>query len=366
MPFGFNDSQYVDLPAIVDEAYIESLQNASGLDFARILEEVDSRLAQFNRAGDPLVAALSSTTREPFFEYLDPIAYRLTPKGEYGMPRPQRGEVSGGYMLPIREWEVAVGWTETGLRRQRLQSIMTNLDGILLGFRKRFRYDAIFRLFSAAEVPVEYGRSTATSPGFAGSGTGLNVYDRPYPSGAALPGGYTHYFRADAAGRPAAIAAMRATLLKQGHNPPYDMIASESQIAAIVADTANFVGIGSALVRQAPDQAEALVDAATYIGVYQNEIRVRPAIDDFSSDNIAVVKLFGALNENNPLKIRSPDEPGLPDNGAALYLRSRNLYPLAEADAIGSWGFGVGNRTAATLLSIAGSGSYVAPTMVAP
>lgn len=364
--FGYLDSQWVDLPDIFDESYLEGLRNQSGVDFPTILQEIDDRVGAFNQTADSLVAELSSVTREPTIEYADSLAFKFRPKGEYGMARPQRGELFGGYMLPLRTKSAAIGWTEEGLRKQNLPSILRNIDGLLKGARRQIRYDVIFRLYTNAEIPVEYSRTTATSPGFAGSGTGLNAYTVPYPNGVALPGGYTHYFRSDAAGRAAAIANARAILLKQGHEPPYDIIASAAQVTALSADTTNFVGVGSALIRPAPDQAAALVDPQKYIGVYQNEIRLRYAIDDFTSDNIAVVKLYGPGDERNPLRIRLPDDEGLPNGGAALYVRSRDFYPLAEAEAITGWGVGIGNRTGTVLIHIDSSGSYDPPTITDP
>lgn len=364
--FGYLDSQWVDLPDIFDEDYLAGLRNQSGVDFPTILQEIDDRVGAFNQTSDSLIAELSSITREPTIEYADSIAFKFRPKGEYGMARTQRGEIFGGYMLPLRTKSAAIGWTEEGLRKQRMASILRNIDGLLKGARRQIRYDALFRLYSNAEIPVEYQVTTATSPGFAGSGTGLNVYTVPYPDGTALPGGYTHYVRADAAGRAAALTAARAQLLLQGHEPPYDLLASAAQVNALVADTTNFVGVGSALIRPAPSAAAALVDAEKYIGVYQNEIRVRYAITDFTSDNIALLKLYGPGDERNPLRIRLPDDAGLPNGGAALYVRSRDFYPLAEAEAITGWGWGIGNRTAAVMISIAASGVYVPPTITDP
>jgi len=363
MPFGYADTQYVDLPALMDRSYVEALVLDSGLSFETVLQSIDERLTAYNGFQDPLVALLATQTRESFVEYMQARKFVLTPKGEYGLPRPQKGHDAGGHMLPLNNWEVATGFTEDGLRQMRLAAIEANIDSMLAGFRAQTRYDVLNRLFSDDELPVELGKTTATSPGFAGSGTGLNVYSRPFPNGAALPGGYTHYVRTDDAGRPAALLAAAAKLRKQGHLPPYDLITNDTQLALIMADTTNFIGVGSALVRPSPNAAEALVDPSTYLGVYGGVIRVRYAVDEIGSNNIAVFKTYGAGSERNPLVIRYPDVPGLPDNGKAVYVRSRSLYPLSEALAIGSWGVGINDRTAAVLLYVNASGGYVDATI---
>ena len=362
MPFGILDTEYIDLPANVDRTYVEGMTLGSGLSFGTVLQSIDERMRAFNTSTDPLIAALAVDTQEAFVEYTQPIAFSVQAAGEYSMGRLQRGEAMGGYMLPVRKWEVTTGWTEDGLREQTLSSINNTVDNILLGYRNKFRKEVMRRLFYTTEVPVEPGKTTATSPGFAGSGTGLDVYDRPFPSGAPLPGGYTHYVRTDAAGLSAALLATRTTLQKQGHAAPYDLIAPQAQIDAITA-LPDFVRTGSALVRLAPDAEEALVDPNVYLGVFGDVIRVRYAIDDFSSANIAVFKTYGPLDTRNPLAIRFPDRPGLPDGGRSAYLRSRDFFPLAAASVLSSWGVGVNNRTGAVLIHVDAAGSYDNPTI---
>jgi hypothetical protein len=362
MPFGIVDTAYIDLPAVIDQTYVAGLTTGSGLDFADVLREADSRMAAFNASGDPLVAALARTTDEAFVEYSVPVALDVQRTSEYTMSRMQHAEEMGGHMLPVAGWDVSVGWTEDGLREQRLSSVMNQLDGVLNGIRLRFRREVMRRFFSDAEIRVDR-KTTATSPGFAGSGTGLNVYTRPYPNGTALPGGYTHYVRTDAAGLSAALLAARDKLLKQGHQAPFDLIAPQTQIDAIAADTANFVKAGSPLVRLGPTESEALVESSIYVGVFGYMIRVRQAIDDFSDANIGVFKTYGPLSDLNPLAVRYPVTPGLPGDGRSAYIRSRQLFPLAHAEVISRWGVGVNDRVSAVLLRVAASGNYIAPVI---
>ena len=364
MPFGLLDTTYVDLSQNIDSAYIEGLQNGSGMDFARLLREIDQRMGGFNTGADALLASFIYPTQEVFIDQATNVPFDVQEAGEYSLARPQYTDEIPGYMLPLRKWDAAVGWTEDGLRTMKLTSILNQLDNLLLGFRLRFRKEVIRRLFSDAEVRVEK-RSTSLAPGFAGSGTGLNVYQTPYPNGSALPGGYTHYIRTDAAGLGAALDSAIAKFKDQGIEGPYDLIAPKvviDQIRALTG-TGAFVGVGSALVRPATSTTEALVDPQVYIGVVRDEIRVRPAIADFTQPNFAVYKSYGPMNTRNPLAVRFPDEPGMPNGGRAAYIRSRSLYPLDHAEVVSWWGVGVSNRIAAVLGHIAASGNYVAPTI---
>lgn len=360
--FGVFDTEYIDLPDVLDQDYLTNLTLASGTTFETAITEIEARMAAFNAGFDSLVGALAFETQEEFIEYADAVAFKVSPKGEYTIARPQRGEEMGGHMLPVRAWDAGVGWTEDGLREIRLANLLRNFDGLLLGFKVHFKKEVLRRLFRTTEVPVEWGKTTAVSPGFAGSGTGGNAYTRPYPSGAALPGGYTHYIRSDTAGLDAAMLAARDKLFKQGHPAPYDLIAPQSVIDTIAASNF-FVPTGSPLIRSAPADAEALVDPTLYVGVFGNLVRVRVAVDDWSDSALAIFKTYGNLDPRNALAIRFPNTAGVPGNGRAAYVRSRALYPLANAEVVSRWGVGVASRVAAVLISIAPSGPYTPPTI---
>ena len=356
MAFGIMDTTYLDLPENVDRAYVEGLTTASGVTFERVLREIDSRLTTFNGGLDPLLASLIYPTPESFTEAIRPVAFDVQEAGEYTMARPQFTE-GAGIMLPIRKWDVATGWTEDGLLEMSMNSIMVQIDSILLGLKTRARREIMRRLFSDAEVRIDR-KSTATNPGFAGSGTGLNVFSDPLPSGADLPGGYTHYIRDTEANRGLALSAARDRV-RTWHSGPYDFIGSASEVAAIKA-LPGFVPVGSALVRQAPDQPEAMVDPNVYVGVYDGDIQIRKPIDDFTTAHGAVFKSFGQLNTQNALAWRYDDRAG---RGRDAYLRSRSLFPLHNAEVLQRFGIGVSNRTAAAVYYLAASGAYTPPAI---
>lgn len=354
MPFGFMDTTYIDFPANIDQAYIAGLQNRAGLNFTQVLAEVDNRLGAANATTDPLVAALARPTTEVDLDGTGPQAFKPRRRGEYTLDRPQLAE-GAAHMLPLYGLENAIGWTEEGLLEASMNKIVLQIESAILGFKVQHRKDALTRLFSNAEERISV-KSTATSPGFAGSGTGLNVFSIPYPNGTALPGGYTHYYRTDAAGLAATLKAARDRLRKW-HPAPFDLIAPATQIAAISA-LPDFVSAGSELVRVGNGTPEALVDASTYAGVYDKDIRVRMAIDDFSSENIAIFKTYGNFDARNPLAWRYDEL-----RGRNMYVRYRSFFPLDQANLLQDYGIGVGNRTGAVLIHVAASGSYVPPTI---
>ncbi|HEY0006926.1 MAG TPA: hypothetical protein VGB17_19255, partial [Pyrinomonadaceae bacterium] len=64
MPFGTLDTKYIDLPANIDPRYIEGLRTRAGVDFPRILREIDSRMGALNGFVDPFVASVITPTTE--------------------------------------------------------------------------------------------------------------------------------------------------------------------------------------------------------------------------------------------------------------------------------------------------------------
>ena len=348
MPYGYLDTHYIDFPANIDVNYIEGLRTRSGMDFPTLLRLVDQRLAAFNTAIDPWVASLITATTEAYIDTTGPSAFTITERSQYTAPRPQMAD-GGAHMLPLRGWDVALGFTEDGLEAMTQSRILANIDSALLGLRIKQRKEVINRLFSAAEVRISQGLAT-TSPGFAGSGTGDNVFSRTtYPDGAPLPGSYTHYYTKGAGTLAAALKAaiMR---LRMWHAGPFDLVAPQTEIDLITAinpgDPADgFVSAGSALVRGATSEAEAQVDPAMYLGVLFGDVRVHKPLTDFATTHIAVYKSYGNLVPQNPLAWRYD---ALKGRNAAL--RYRSMYPLDNAIVKQDFGIGVSDRTAAVLI----------------
>lgn len=358
MAFGLIDTSYIDFPSNVDNAYLRGLQTRSGLDFTALASRVDAALGAVNTGVDPLLAALlappTTAVDAPGGRNGTMVVQR---KSQYTVARPQVVERTA-HMLAIDEFEIALGFTEDGLQEISLDNFQIQVDAMREALERHARGYTLERLFSDAEITVDpVNPTTATSPGFAGSGTGGNAFTGVYPDGSALGGGYTHYFRDTAANSAVVIAAARDRLRKW-YPGPFDMVGSAAFIARVMADTTNFVSSGSLLVRPGLGTATTVLDPGQYVGAYLGDIRVWTAINDFTDDVGTVFKSFGQFASNNPLVWRYDTMRGL-----NAYVRSRVMFPLAEA--IGMWKFApnCNNRTAATLIKIAASGSYVPPTI---
>lgn len=354
MPFGILDTSYIDLPAGLDEAYVRGLQNRAGVDFPRVLTEIDSRMAALNQGADPLIAALVNPTTEAESDTTMATAFTVEEASEYTIARPQLVE-GQAIMLPIRKYDISLEFTEDGLMEMSLNRILKNVDSVIMGLRRLYLLQALGRLFSNAEIRVDK-KTTVLSPGFAGSGTGSNAFTGPYPDGTALPGGYTHYVRDTTANRAAAIDT-GLSYLQKWFQGPFDMIGSQTATDA-VSQLAKFVPVGSPLVRPAQGTAEALLDPDVYVGVYAGQIRVRKPRTEWTDDTISIFKTFGNFNPQNPLAWRYD-----PIVGRNAFVRSRALFPLDQAVVLQRFGIGVNNRVGAYNIKFAGSGSYAAPAL---
>jgi hypothetical protein len=356
MPFGMLDTQYIDLPANIDTTYLEGLRTRSGYDFQQLLRELDRRLAALNRNIDPLIAAiLAPPTTDDVADTTMPTAFVVTERGEYTIARPQYTE-GQAHMLAMRGYDVTLGFTEDGLEDMSLSRILTNVDSLFLGMRLLYRKECLKRFFSDAEIRISV-KTTATSPGFAGSGTGGNAFTGNYPDGQPLEVGYTHYFRDTAANRLAIIKSAKQRLEKWVTGP-FDLIAPQAQIDALAAlGEPFFYRPDSRFVRQGANASSAVVDPDIYAGILDENIRVRLPITDFSSPNIALFKTFGNLADRNPLVWKYDEK-----KGRNAYVRSRSMFPLSDAVLLQTFGINVNNRIAAALIRIDAAGGYVPPT----
>jgi hypothetical protein len=355
MAFGIIDTSFIDWPANIDSAYLRGLQTRSGLQFTQLASAVDNAVGRINTLDDELLRALMAPpTTSEFAQGGRGGSMVATRKSQYTTARPQYVEAAA-HMLAIDEFEINMGWTEDGLMEMSLDNFNLQLDGLVNGFKRLHRAETLGRLFSTAEAPVASG-TTATSPGFIGSGSGSNVFVGVYPDGTAVASNATNYTRAASADLAATVKAARDKI-KKFHAGPFDLITNATQVAAIQALT-GYVSAGSELVRIGTGTAEALVDPMRYVGVYDNDIRIWQPLTDYTEDNIAIFKSYGDLDARNPLVWRYD-----PMRGDGAYVRTRELFPLAGASTFHKFGANVWTRTGAALIKIAASGNYGSPTL---
>ncbi len=357
MANGRIDLQYIDLGNL-DQNYILGLQNRAGLSVADMLTALDAELGLANSGADPLVAELVyPTTSVEAGAPTETRGFEARKQGENTPGRPQQGTRSLNHMLPIDDWEISLGYTEPKLKDIKQAEFDAQNRGLRGAWEQLERRQTLTNLFRKDEIAVGVGTSVL-SPGFAGSGSGGNVFQGVFPDGAVVPGGYSHYYR-DTLANIAITTLTAVKQLRRWVRGPFDLIASQAVIDALAALAApTFVAAGSLLVRPGQGTAEALVDAAIYVGVLHGDIRVHQALTDFTDGNWAIYKTYGAFNAANPLALRY-DELVTRD----IRVESRAMYPLADANTVRRFGIGVNNRIGAVLGSIGTGSTYVPPAI---
>jgi hypothetical protein len=365
---GILGTRYIDTVPGQDDAYVRSLQTRSGLDLADLFPMVDAAMAAINEGANPIVARLVFPTTAASGRRRRITRKTVQEGGEFTIARSQVGSSVGG-MYAIKDYEIAFGWTEKGIHKASLQSIQDELTDMVDAFQALYLGLVLERLFSAAEVRIDDGVDVF-SPGFAGSGTGANVFSGLFPNGISIPGGYSHYYVSTDAGLMASILAQVAQHRKWGRGP-LDLIGSPEAIERIIAlsSTATyganaFTPAGSVLIRPAQGEREANVDANDYLGVIAQNVRVMEPVEQLTDDSdtgwYAIVRSAGSFDQNNILAWRY-DETW----GRDAFVRTVAAFPLADAVVFQSLGINVANRTGATVAMIDPSASsYAAPAIV--
>ena len=269
---------------------------------------------------------------------------------EYTIPRPQRGQASG-WLLPLYENAITLGFTQKALDVMSVETFEGELATTVQAVRKGQRADVLERLFLDTEFGLD-NDGVGASPGFAGSGTGTNVYSGPTPAGVTT---LNMYARVTTGANAAAQVATFQDYLNFFHGPgALELLTGSAGITEVTA-MSGFVEAGSAFVRPAAGTAEAMVDANEYIGVLNGNILVRHADPQITGNVLAIYKSYGDNNTLNPLAWRYSDIWG-----AAAWVEDRELYPLANAVVNQNFGIGVNHRAGAALIAVAASGTYAA------
>lgn len=249
MAFGILDTRYIDFAEEQTEAKLRGGRNRVGVSFVDMVRRIDAAMAAAN-VDDPLTKELIYRTTKDTVTSLRPTDRIWQYGPEYTRNRPQRGQVTGAYSLPLYFYEMDVSFTERALKTMSLEVLTTELRGIVSGINRGHRGHVLQRLFNPDEAPLNMDGAGAT-PGFAGSGAGTNAFTGLFPSGVAIPTDYTHYHNAadTTESIEAAIDEMVAKLL-QWHRPSFELIGSQEAIDRIK-QSDKFVGAGSSLIIKA-------------------------------------------------------------------------------------------------------------------
>jgi hypothetical protein len=362
MAYGTHDFPFLDF-GDQDINRIAALQTGAGVSFANILTAANNALNASTQSLDPTVMSLVYQTDQVEVGRDRSAKFQVEYGSEYAAARAQRGGPPVSHMLPIRPIDIATQWTEDYLDNVSEREMVEELQGLSDGFKAFFETEPLNALFSPTAMTVSR-ESSIESPKLIGFDTDDPAYGKiSLADGTLLASPYSHYLNDTPANLLASIDAALVKLKARGDTGPFDIIGSPDAVNAISALDV-FYETGDPLIGQALGEASANLDAGQFAGALKGRnVRVRHAvgaIQDGSGEYwFAVYKTFGQNDPGNVVGWRYNGRKGVTPR-----LRSRSLYPLDYATAVGEAGFGILNRFRAVVVNIeATANGYTAPTI---
>jgi len=362
---GANDLKQYAIPTNWDAATLTQIRLESGETYDAWLSDVSQALAMANNEllADPLINGLISVTTEPAVEYRSGTSNGFEEATEYGRPDAKRA-ATVGHMLPLKYYDRMMKWTWMFLSKARRAQLDADIADAIQDVKNIWRKTVIDRLFDSDAVTI--GSSGKSVP-FADGGTADSSY---IPVAMPDRGGsfaYTHnHFAALNGITQANLETAVLNLWEHGHDGPYDLLISQSDISSWT-DTTNVTGYiptPDPLIRYGAQTDLAAVAGPDWIGVVETDYgacRIR-ANARIPTKYWALYKSFGRLDQRNPLRVRYNERRGI----GALLLAGDHIreYPLENAIMWMEFGVGVGeDRTAAVLSYNDGGGTYSDPTI---
>lgn len=360
---GVNDLKQWAVPTNWDSAYLSKVQLADGATYESFIDDVAQGLALVNAGllSDPLVNGLVGLTTEIAVEYRVGVSNGFEEATEYGRPDARRGATTG-HMLPLIEYDRALGWTWMFLRKARRSQLDADISSAMQDVRDIWHKKILTRLFKSTYDSVGSGKSVP----FADGGTADSSYVPPAnpDRGGTFLYTHNHFQRLDGITQ-ANLETAVAHLHEHGIDGPYDLLAAQADIASWTntSNVTGFVPRPDPLIRYGVTQDVANV-AGDFIGAIETDygaVRLR-SNGRIPTKYWAVYKSYGSLDQRNPLRVRYTPAVGI---GAVLLAGDHiREYPLENAILWSEFGVGVGeDRTAAVVTYNHTSGSYTDPTI---
>jgi hypothetical protein len=340
-----------------DATALQNFKLQDGTTFETVATQMNAALGALGSEiySHPLYSSLVSYTDEPDLEYRTGASNGMGRHSEYGRPDMQRAATEG-HMLPLLDWDRALGWTWDYLRRSRMSQIEADIADAVKDVRDRYRVQILTRCLQRGDDSgTNKGLgSSGLSPGFATTAASTGVdFVPPAHGGTTFASTHEHYVGITGGAHTAAVFTdAQEELREHGHEPPYEYITGTTEEAAIKALT-GFVAADEAWVSYGALQdranfAQIEVTQGMYpIGALNNFriwiVRGMPQYYGFAW------KPYGPNSQRNPLRIRlqkgvtRPMVTAYPDNslpGPAQPLKG--LYLFTE------FGVGVADRTNGT------------------
>ncbi len=339
----------------IDAALLENSRLRDGTTYEQVVAMANAALGGFNTGltNDPFWSMMVSFTDQLETRYAVGVEAEMVAHTEYGRPDPVRAAL-GGHMLPLRKWDLALGWTADYLEEARMPDIEQDIAMGIRAAETTWRKALIGRLLKRGdESGSAYGlSSTGLSPGFATAAASTGVdFAPPSYAGTAFTTAHEHYVAiAGGAFTAAVFTDAKAELQEHGHEPPYEFVIGPSD-EATVSGLTGFIGVNEALINQAITTATvnftgAAVGGKRPIGAIEGfRVWVVPGVPQYYGFGW---KSYGLNSPRNPLRVRLPE--GETGPRVRLYRDHNNpgIYAIQNLMLQTRFGVGVGDRTNGT------------------
>lgn len=296
---------------------------------------------------DPVFSSVMSVADSPIVSYRMGTGFSFGERTEYSKPPRSRGEVDG-HMLPIRDYDLGLGWTWDYLRKSYAPQIEADIANTVDAARRLARTKILGRMLQRTD---DSGASKGLgsggySPGFATTAAQTSVdFTPPEYAGTTFASTHEHYTAAATSLTSANCITDMKNLKEHGHVAPFDLWISATDEATVRAFT-DFVSASDPIVT--PGSTTSLVALpAGYIGYLTGSYARVRVVPGWPANYWTIFKSYGPNAMQNPLKLRvGKGESQLrflafpdPERGASP------INPLGTLIAWTEFGVGVGDRT---------------------
>lgn len=364
MPTGINDLKQWALPSNWDAARLTQIRLQSGETYEDLINDIAAALAVANAdlLRDPMLAGMMSLADDPLIEYRVGVSNGFGTHTEYGRPDAKRGATTG-HMLPLWAKDRMFGWTWDFLRKARRFQIDNDIASGIEDLQNVWRQTILNRHFDSDTESIG---SSGTSVPYADGGTADSNYIPPHmpDRGGTFAYTHSHFLRLNGITQANLNTAIEH-LWEHGHDPPYELLVSQSDISSWTDATSvtGYVARPDPILRYGAQTDLANV-SSEYIGAVETDYGACRLMANgrIPTKYWSAYKSYGPLDQRNPLKVYPSPTYGL----ACVLLSGDHIreFPLEHAMMFFEYGVGVGeDRVAAVCVYNHTTGDYTDPTI---
>ena len=351
------------LPSLWDSGELEKVRLADGTTFNQVVADLQAGLRVLNASllDMPHYGDMIAIQDDPQVEYPIGVSNGVEEATEYSVPTPKRGATTG-HMLPLRQWDRALGWTMMYLRRARQARLDADVRSAVVDIKSHWQKQLLTRFFKMEGETV--GSTGNASVPFADGGATDSSYVPPdSPDGESFTGSHIHFLRHSDI-TDANVTAAIEHLQEHGHRSPFDIIAARADAGTWTSLSGFKAPEWPGIVYHASTTERAAIPEITrYLGYIETDYGIARLwlTPRLPANYYGVYKSYGPGDPRNPLRVRINPNVGF---GWQLVPGNWVNAPQLMAVLYSEFGVGVGeDRTNGVCVYIADSGSYTTPTI---